>query len=143
MEEADRRKIGLDGARRPAAALQVLGVGDEVLGADVCELLQMKLLGEIAAKPLHRLVVAAFGLKAALPVVARQLIELGKECKVDVICRHVYETSELMIVVQAYGHSPPADICRRFRPVSADSAYQREVKPRRYGLPLALCPTCL
>ena len=37
----------------------------------------------------------------------------------------IYETSELMMVVQAYGHSSPADICRRFRPVSAELAQFR------------------
>ena len=37
----------------------------------------------------------------------------------------IYETSELMMVVQAYGHSPPVGICRRFRPVSAESAQLR------------------
>ena len=38
----------------------------------------------------------------------------------------IYETSELMMVVQAYRHSPPADICRRFRSISVESAQPRD-----------------
>ena len=38
----------------------------------------------------------------------------------------IYETSELMMVVQAYGHSSPVDICRRFRSISAESAQLRD-----------------
>jgi len=88
MEEADPREVGFDGARGFAAVLHENGVGDKVLAADVRELLQVERLGEIAAKPLHRLVVAPFRLKAPLPVVPRPLVQLGDESEIDVVCRH-------------------------------------------------------
>ena len=77
VEKADGEEVGLDGAGGLALLLQIEDVAYQMLAADVLQLLQMVVGGEVGAEPLDRLVVAILRAKAALSVVPRQLIQLG------------------------------------------------------------------
>ena len=54
-----------------------------MLAADVLQLLQMVLCGEVSAEPFARLVVALLGTKAALTVMPRQPVKLCDEGEKD------------------------------------------------------------
>ena len=89
VEEADGGEVGLDGAGRLALLLQIENVVHQMLAADVLQLLQVVVGGEVGAETLERLVVAVFRAKAALPVVPRQLVQLGNESNVNTFCGHI------------------------------------------------------
>ena len=73
--------------------LQIENVAYQMLAADVLQLLQMVLCGEVGAEPFARLVVARLGTKAALPIVPRQLVQLGNEGVVNAFCGHIKKIS--------------------------------------------------
>ena len=85
MPEPNRRQLRLDGAGRLTVLLQVANVGNQMLAGDVGQLLQAVLLRQIAAKPLHGLVITLPGLIAALPVVPLQLVQLSQEGVIDAL----------------------------------------------------------
>ena len=89
VEKADGGEVGLDGAGRLTLRLQIEGVAHQMLAADVLQLLQMVVGGEIGTETLDRLIVAIFRAEAALPVVARQLVQLGNEGVVNAFCGHI------------------------------------------------------
>ena len=89
MEEADSGEVSLDGAGRLALRLQIEDIAHQMLAADVLQLLQVVVGGEVGAETLDRLVVAIFRAEAALPVVARQLVQLGNEGMVNTSCGHI------------------------------------------------------
>ena len=60
-----------------------------MLAADVLQLLQVVVDSEVGAETLDRLIVAIFRAKAALPVVASQLVQLGNESNVNTFCGHI------------------------------------------------------
>ena len=76
VEKANGGEVGFDGAGRLALRLQIENVAHQMLAADVLQLLQVVVGGEVGAEPLDRLVVAIFRAEAALPVVASQLVQL-------------------------------------------------------------------
>ena len=76
MEKADGGEIGLDGGSGLLLFLEIGHIGINVFGGDVGQALQAVPLGQKAAEPLHGLIVALFGPKAALPVVAMELVQL-------------------------------------------------------------------
>jgi hypothetical protein len=92
MPEPNRRQLRLDGAGRLTVLLQVANVGNQMLAGDVGQLLQAVLLRQIAAKPLHGLIVPLPGLVALLPVVPGQLVQLGDEGAVDALVLSVDHT---------------------------------------------------
>ena len=79
MEEPDSGEVGLDGGGGFLLLLKIGHIGVNVLGGDVGQAFQAELFGQEAAKALHCLIVALPGAKTALPVVAMQLVQLGKE----------------------------------------------------------------
>ena len=89
MEKSNGGEVGLDGAGRLALRLQIENVAHQMLAADVLQLLQMVVGGEVGAEPLDRLIVAVFRAEAALPVVPRQLVQLGNEGVVNAFCGHI------------------------------------------------------
>ena len=60
-----------------------------MLATDVLQLLQMVAGGEVGAETLDRLVVAVFRAEAALPVMPRQLVQLGNEGVVNTFRGHI------------------------------------------------------
>ena len=60
-----------------------------MLAADVLQLLQMVVGGEVGSEPLDRLIVAILRAEAALSVVAGQLVQLGNEGVVNAFCGHI------------------------------------------------------
>ena len=50
-----------------------------MFGADVCQFLQVVVVGQELTEPLHRLIVAFLGSEAALAIVAKNLVQLGDE----------------------------------------------------------------
>ena len=89
MEKSDSGEVGLDGAGGLALRLQIEDVAHQMLAADVLQLLEMVVGGEIGAETLDRLVVAVFRAEAALPVMPRQLVQLGNEGVVNAFCGHI------------------------------------------------------
>ena len=71
-----------------------------MLAADVLQLLQMVVGGEVGAESLDRLVVAILRAKAALPVVASQLVQLGNEGVVNTVCSHIEKAPYIQNYVQ-------------------------------------------
>ena len=64
-----------------------------MLAADVLQLLQVVVGGEVDAETLDRLIVAVFRAEAALSVVPRQLVHLGNEGVVNAFCGHIKKIS--------------------------------------------------
>ena len=89
VEEADGGEVGLDGAGGFALLLQIENVAHQMLAADVLQLLEMVVGGEIGAEALDRLIVAILRAEAALTVVPRQLVQLGNEGMVNTFCGHI------------------------------------------------------
>ncbi len=83
MKETDTGQIGLGGTGGQALDLHILHIGSQMLAADVCQLLKMKLVGEESAEPPHGGVVAALGELAPLPVVPGDTVQLGNEAQED------------------------------------------------------------
>lgn len=73
-EEADGRQIGLDGGGGLLLFLHMEHIGSQELAADICQLLQAELLREEFTEPLHGLIAALLGAKAALTVVPGGLV---------------------------------------------------------------------
>ena len=69
-----------------------------MLAADVLQLLQMVVGGEVGAEPLDRLIVAILRAEAALPVVASQLVQLGNEGVVNAFCGHIKKLLVIVVV---------------------------------------------
>ena len=69
-----------------------------MLAADVLQLLQMVAGGEVGAEPFDRLVVAVFRAEAALPVMPRQLVQLGNEGVVNAFCGHIKNLLVIVVV---------------------------------------------
>lgn len=89
MEKADGGEVSFDGAGRLALRLQIEDIAHQMLAADVLQLLQVVVGGEVGAESLDRLVVAVFRAEAALSVVASQLVQLGNEGVVNAFCGHI------------------------------------------------------
>lgn len=89
MEKADGGEVGLDGAGRLALLLQIEDVAHQMLAADVLQLLQMVVGGELGTEPFDRLIVAVLRAEAALSVVPCQLVQLGNESNVNTFCGHI------------------------------------------------------
>ena len=89
MEKANGGKVGFDGAGGLALRLQIENVAYQMLTADVLQLLQMVVSCEVGAEPFDCLIVAVFRAEAALPVVPRQLVQLGNEGVVNTFCGHI------------------------------------------------------
>ena len=89
MEKADGGEVGLDGAGGLALRLQIEDVAHQMLAAEVLQLLQMVVSCEVGAESLDRLVVAILRAEAALPVMPRQLVQLGNEGVVNTFCGHI------------------------------------------------------
>ena len=89
MEKADGGKVGLDGVGGLALRLQIENVAYQMLAADVLQLLEMVVGGEVGAEPFDCLVVAILRAEAALSVVPRQLVQLGNEGVVNAFCGHI------------------------------------------------------
>ena len=89
VEKADGGEVGLDGAGGLALRLQIEDIAHQMLAADVLQLLQMIVGGEVGAEPLDRLIVAILRAEAALSVVPRQLVQLGNEGVVNAFCGHI------------------------------------------------------
>ena len=66
-----------------------------MLAADVLQLLQVAVGGEVGAESFDRLVVAILRAEAALPVVASQLVQLGNEGVVNAFCSHIEKSPYL------------------------------------------------
>ena len=77
MEETNGGEVGFYGTGRLAGILQVQHIAYQMLAADVLQLLQMVLCGEVSAESFARFVVALLGTKAALSIVPCQLVQLG------------------------------------------------------------------
>ena len=71
-----------------------------MLAADVLQLLQMVVGGEVGAEPLDRLIVAVFCAEAALPVVAGQFVQLGNEGVVNAFCGNIEKSPYFQSHVQ-------------------------------------------
>jgi len=93
VEKSDSGEVGLDGAGGLALRLQIEDVAHQMLAADVLQLLQMVVDSEIGAEPLDRLIVAILRAEAALPVMPRQLVQLGNESNVNTFCGHIKKIS--------------------------------------------------
>jgi hypothetical protein len=89
VEKADGGEVGLDGAGGLALRLQIEDVAHQMLAADVLQLLQVVVGGEVGAESLDRLIVAILRAEAALSVVASQLVQLGNEGLVDAFRGHI------------------------------------------------------
>lgn len=89
VEKADGGEVSFDGAGRLALRLQIEDIAHQMLAADVLQLLQVVVGGEVGAESLDRLVVAVFRAEAALSVVASQLVQLGNEGVVNAFCGHI------------------------------------------------------
>ena len=89
VKKANGGEVGLDGTGRLALRLQIEDVAHQMLAADVLQLLEMVVGGEVGAEPLDRLIVAVFRAEAALPVVPRQLVQLGNEGVLNAFCGHI------------------------------------------------------
>ena len=89
MEKANGGKVSLNGAGGLALLLQIENVAHQMLAADVLQLLEMVVGGEIGAEALDRLIVAILRAEAALTVVPGQLIQLGNEGVVNTFCGHI------------------------------------------------------
>ena len=89
VEKANGGEVGFDGAGGFALRLQIEDVAHQMLAADVLQLLQMVVGGEVGTEPFDRLVVAIFRAKAALSVVPCQLVQLGDEGVVNAFCGHI------------------------------------------------------
>ena len=100
MEKSDGGEVGLDGAGRLALLLQIENVAYQMLAADVLQLLQMVVGGEVGAETLDRLIVAVFRAEAALPVMPRQLVQLGNEGVVTAFCGHIEKAPYIQNCVQ-------------------------------------------
>ena len=98
VEKADGGKVGFDGAGGLALLLQIENVAYQMLAADVLQLLQMVAGGEVGAETLDRLVVAILRAKAALSVVASQLVQLGNEGVVNAFCGHIKKLLVIAVV---------------------------------------------
>ena len=59
--------------------LKIGHIGVNMFGRNVGQAFQVELFGQETAKALHCLIVALPGAKTALPVVAMQFVQLGKE----------------------------------------------------------------
>ena len=79
VKESDGGKIRFDGACGFARQLEIQNIADDVFLTDVCQLLEMERISKERTKPLESLIVPLPGAVAALPVVPRQLVELGNE----------------------------------------------------------------
>ena len=77
MEEADGRKIGLDGAGRLAVLLHPEDIGGQMLAADIGQFLEVVLICQISAETLHSLIIPIFRAEAALSIMPRQLVQLA------------------------------------------------------------------
>ena len=98
MEKSDSGEVGLDGAGGLALRLQIEDVAHQMLAADVLQFLQMVVDSEVGAETLDRLVVAILRAKAALPVVPRQLVQLGNEGVVNAFCGHIKKLLVIVVV---------------------------------------------
>ena len=100
VEKADGGEVGLDGAGGLALRLQIEDIAHQMLAADVLQLLQVVVGGEVGAETLDRLIVAIFRAKAVLPVVASQLVQLGNEGVVNAFCGHIEKAPYIQNCVQ-------------------------------------------
>lgn len=89
VEKSNGGEVGLDGAGGLALRLQIEDVAHQMLAADVLQLLQVVVGGEVGAESLDRLIVAILRAEAALSVVASQLVQLGNEGLVDAFRGHI------------------------------------------------------
>ena len=89
MEKANGGEVGLDGAGGLALLLQIENIAHQMLAADVLQLLEMVVGGEVGAETLDRLIVAILRAEAALSVMPRQLVQLGNEGVVNAFCSHI------------------------------------------------------
>ena len=80
--------------------LQIEDVAHQMLAADVLQLLQMVVGGEVSAEPFDRLIVAILRAEAALSVVPRQLVQLGNEGVVNTFCGHIEKAPYIQNCVQ-------------------------------------------
>ena len=79
MEEPDSGEVGFDGGGRFLLLMEIGHIGVNVFGSDVGQTLQAELFSQETAEALHSLIVALPGAKTALPIVAVQLVQLGKK----------------------------------------------------------------
>ena len=100
MEKANGGEVSLDGAGGFALLLQIEDIAHQMLAADVLQLLQVVVGGEVGAEPLDRLIVAILRAEAALTVVAGQLVQLGNEGVVNTICSHIEKAPYIQNCVQ-------------------------------------------
>ena len=100
VEESDSGEVGLDGTGGLALRLQIENVAHQMLTADVLQLLQMVVSCEIGAEPLDCLVVAILRAEAALPVMPRQLVQLGNESVVNTFRGHIEKAPYIQNYVQ-------------------------------------------
>ena len=104
VEKADGGEVGLDGAGRLALRLQIEDIAHKMLAADVLQLLQVVVGGEVGAEPLDRLIVAVFRAEAALSVVPRQLVQLGNEGCGKCLFWSYKKSSLVIVVVFRWAH---------------------------------------
>ena len=98
VEKSDGGEVSLDGAGGFALLLQIENVAHQMLAADVLQLLQVVVGGEVGAETLDRLIVAILRAEAALPVMPRQLVQLGNEGVVNAFCGHIKKLLVIVVV---------------------------------------------
>ena len=76
MEKPDGRQIRFDGTGRFTGVLQIDHITDQMLTIDVGQLLQMVHICQIGTESLHGLIIAPLCMKAALPIVPENTIQL-------------------------------------------------------------------
>ena len=127
MEKADGGEVGLDGAGGLALRLQIEDVAHQMLAADVLQLLQVVVGGEVGAEALDCFIVAVFRAEAALTVVSGQLVQLGNEGVVNTFCGHIKNLLAIVVVfrwthfTRWQGEPFPAHLRRKDRLPQAES----------------------
>ena len=64
--------------------LQMHHIANKVLAADVAQFLKVVFVGQVAAEPLARLVVAILGAETALTIMAGQFVQLTHQGQIEV-----------------------------------------------------------
>ena len=101
--------------------LQIQHIANQVLAADVAQFLKVVFVGQVAAEPLARLVVAILGAETALTIVAGQLVQLAHQNQVETLVLdgscHIVKCS-FSFIDSSDGRSSPLGRAVCFRRIS-------------------------
>ena len=101
--------------------LQIQHIANKVFATDVAQFLKVVLVGQVAAEPLARLVVAILGAEAALTIVAGQFVQLAHQDQVEALVLngscHIVKCS-FSFIDSSDGRSSPLGRAVCFRRIS-------------------------